>query len=156
VATFRPDPGDAYARLVGGTLVAEAILVGVFRVLTLVYVVAVQVYRPDEEHLARTAYLPFVLSAVAYVVILAWAGGQLRTNPAGAWRSASVPGRVDLVLAGLLNAVLLAWAVWALVRPGAHATEGLVAWIVAVVVALSVLIGLIRDAAGLARPTVER
>jgi hypothetical protein len=156
VATFRPDPGDGFARLVGAILVAQAVLVGVSRLLTLVYVVAGQVYRPDEEHVARSAYLPYVLSAIAFVAILGWAGGQLRSTPGGAWRAGRVPARVDLVLAALLNAVVLGWAIVELIHAGRHAPEGIAAWAVAAAVTLAVLAGMIRDAAGLARPTAAR
>jgi hypothetical protein len=156
VATFRPDPGDAFARLVGALLVAEAVLLGISRFLTLVYIVAGQVYRPDEEHLAKTAYLPFLLIAVTFVAILGWAGGQLRRTPAGAWRAGGVAARIDLALAGALNAVVLVWAIVALSRSGHHPIEAIVTWAVGIAVTLTILTGLVRDAAGLARPTAAR
>jgi hypothetical protein len=156
VATFRPDPGDAFARLVGATLVTEAVLLGISRLLTLVYLVAGQVYRPDEEHLAKTSYVPFLAIAVALVAVLGWAGAQLRRTPEGAWRAGGVAARIDLVLAGVLNAIVLVRAVMALLSAGHHPVEAYVAWAVAVVATLMVLTGLIRDAAGLARPRAAR
>jgi hypothetical protein len=150
------DRGDPFARWIGAALIAEAVLIAMARVLTLVYVVAVQVYRPDEEHLKRIVYVPYVLISIGIVVILAWAGGQLRRTPAGAWREARVAGRIDLALAAAMNVYLVTLAVVGVFSRDQGEGEALVAWLVTGVVALTVVVGLVRDAAGRARPTVER
>ncbi len=153
--TFEPDRGDGYALWTGGALIAEGLLVAISRILTLVYVVALQANQPDSRRMAGHEYVPFVLSGIAIVGIVVWAGAQLRRTPSGAWRAGRLPARAILVLAGILNAALVALAVAGILRKGPH-VEGVVAWAVAGIVALSVVIGLIRDAAGLARPTGGR
>ena len=149
------DRGDPFARWVGGALMAEALLLAVARLLTLVYVVAVQANRPDEEHLRKIVYVPYVLISITLVAILVWAGAQLRRSPGGAWRVARVTGRIDLVLAGALNAYLVTMAVLGVLSRDPGQSDPLVAWLVTGFVALAIVVGLVRDAARRAGPTVE-
>ena len=149
------DGGDPFTKWVGGALMAEALLLAVARLLTLVYIVAVQANRPDEEHLRRIVYVPYVLISIGLVAILVWAGAQLRRTPRGAWREARVSGRIDLALAGALNAYLVALAVIGVLSRHPGQSDPLVAWFVVGVVSLTVVVGLVRDAARRARPTVD-
>lgn len=149
------DRGDPFARWVGAALIAEGLLLAAARLLTLVYVVAGQTYRPDSEHLKQIAYVPYVLISIGLVTILAWAGAQLRRTPKGAWHSARVPGRIDLALAAALNAYLVALAVLGVLSREPGQGEPLVAWAVTGLVSLAVVVGVVRDAARRTRPTTE-
>jgi hypothetical protein len=150
------DRGDAFARSVGAALIVEAGLLAVSRILTFIFVVASEVNRPDEEHLAKSLLLLFALIGIALVAILIYAGAQLRRTPGGAWRVAGPVARLDLVVAGLLNVALAASAVENLIRSGSLAGGSIAAWVFTAVVGLGVAVGLVRDAAGRARPTAER
>ena len=150
------DRGDLVARSVGAALFAEAGLLAVSRLLTFVYIVAVQVNISDEDHLPKTMYVPFLLSSILLVTILIGAGAQLRRAPGYAWGSTGLLGRVDLALAGALNLALAAWACLNFVSSAPLGAESRVAWILAGLLGLAVVVGLVRVTAGRARPTVER
>lgn len=149
------DRGDLLDRWVGGVLVAEAFLLMASRLFTLIYSVAQEVNLPDKHRTRPVIFLLVLLVSVVPVSILAWAGGQLRRTPGGAWRAATLPGRLDLAVAGILNVMLATWAGVTLVSAGSLGTEGLVAWLVAAFLAIVVVVGLARDAAGRARPRAE-
>jgi hypothetical protein len=153
---IEPDHGDAFARSVGAALIAESVLLLASRIFTLVYSVANEVNVPDKHRTPTSTLALYLLFSIVPFVALAWAGGQLRRTPAGAWREASWPGRVALALAGVVNVALGTWAGMHLASSGPAGKEGLVAWLLTIVVALLVVVGLVRDAAGRARPTVER
>jgi hypothetical protein len=150
------DRGDAFARSVGAALIVEAALISMSRILTFVFVVASEVNRPDEEHLSNTVLLLFALIGIALMAMLVFAGAQLRRRPGGAWRAAGPVGRLDLVLAGILNVALTAMAVEKLFPSGSLGGESIAAWALTAIVGASVVVGLVRDAAGRARPTAER
>jgi hypothetical protein len=156
VEWIEQDRGDLLDRWVGGVLVAEAFLLMASRIFTLIYNVAQEVNLPDKHRTRPIIFLLFLLISIVPVSILAWAGGQLRRTPGGAWRVATLPGRLDLAAAGLLNVVLATWASVNLVSAGSLGTEGLVAWLLTGLFALVVVVGLVRDAAGRARPIAER
>lgn len=150
------DRGDAFARSVGAALIAEALLLLASRIFTLIYAVAHEVNVPDEHRTPTIAFALFLLISIVPVTALSWAGGQLRRTPAGAWRAAGWPGRVALALAGIVNVALATWAGVHLASLGSGGTEGLVAWVLATAVGLLAVVGLVRDAAGRARPTGDR
>jgi hypothetical protein len=149
------DRGDPFARSVGAALVCEACLLAASRLFTLIYVVASEVNLPDKHRSPGSLFLTYFLTSIALVTVLSWAGAQLRRTPEGAWRAARILGRIDLVLAGLLNAALAAWAATKL-SSGPGGVEGVAAWVLTALVALVIVAGLLRDLAGRARPTVER
>ena len=150
------DRGDLFDRWVGGVLVAEAFLLMAIRIFTLIYNVAQQVNLPDKHRTPPITFLLFLLFSIVPVSILAWAGGSSVVRPGAGGGRGPLPGRLDLAAAGALNVVLAAWAGVNLVSSGSLGTEGLVAWLLTGVVALGVVVGVIRDAAGRARPTAER
>lgn len=150
------DPGDAFSRGAGAALIGEAILLAATRLFTLVYVVAREVDIPDKHRTQGSRYLVFSAMSIALVVALAWAGAQMRRTPSGAWRAAGIRGRADLVVAGILNVGLATWAIAHLFSQTSKTGSATVAWILAAALALGIAAGLLRDAAGRARPTVER
>lgn len=149
------DRGDPFARTVGALLVTEGSLLAATRLLTLVYVIARDAYASDSARASKTVYLTFALASILLASILCGAGFQLRRTPAGAWGGARLVGRINLALAGILN---VAFAIWAGTKlsAGPDGAEAVAAWLIMVAVALAVVAGLVRDAAGRARPTVER
>jgi divalent metal cation (Fe/Co/Zn/Cd) transporter len=151
-----PDRGDPFARSVGAALVGEAFVLVASRIFTLIYSVAREVDVPDKHRTPATTFLLFTLISIVLVTILSWAGGQMRRTPSGAWRAASLPGRVDLAVASLLNVALVSLAVAKLTSSESLGGEALIAWLLTAAMALAVVVGIVRDAAGRARPTVER
>jgi hypothetical protein len=136
--------GERFGRLVGATLIAEGLLLAIARFLVLVYVVASEAYSADRFRTPLPRFLPWVLTTAVVAFVLVWAGSFFRRAPAGAWRDVGPGARADLIAAGLLNALGLAWAVTGLARVPST-VEGSIAWVALATASLVVIAGLARD-----------
>lgn len=140
---------------VGALLIAEGALVAAVRFFQLVYVVAGEAERSDRSRIPLPRLLPWLLATGVIVAILVGAGARFRRDPSGAWRGSRLVSRAMVVLAGLLNAVALARAVGALVR-GPGTSEGLITAIIIAIASLSIIVGIVWDAAGRHRRAEDR
>ena len=140
------DRGYRFSRFTGGLLIAEGVLVAAVRVITLVYVLAREAYVADRFRTPLPEFIPWLLTSIALVMTLVWAGALLVRTPDGAWREARVVGRVVLVAACAFNVAGIVWAASGLIRSPAS-VEGLVSWLVVGLASATAALGLICDAA---------
>lgn len=139
------DRGDRFGRFTGGLLIAEGLVVAALRVITLVYLLAREAYVADRFRTPLPDFIPWLLTSVALVTALEWAGSLLLRTPEGAWSGSRVVGRVVLVTAAVFNLAGLVWAVSGLIGSPAS-VSGLVSWLVVGLVSATAAFGVARDA----------
>ena len=100
--------------------------------------------RGDRFRTPLPEFIPWLLTSIALVTALVWAGSLLLREPDGAWSEVRVMGRVVLVAACVFNVAGFVWAASGLVRSPAS-VEGLASWLVVGLASATAALGLIRN-----------